>query len=261
VKNLALPKKREDGRIHAVGELVVASRDIQTEHFHTLKPVLDAVGSRQCLMISPLQRYIVGGCCQDVRHVANRLDRGYQEEQKQQLALLTRNLKGFLFNNRRPNVRVVDTMQDLIGFDNADMWCVDPVHHIEQVYRRIAGGVLKMAANQQDHDERVGEKRRRQDGQGDDTRQRRRGGFQEREDDQWRRLVESQNSYRGREGRQYERQYDRRSGEAEYSPMDGEGDFNDYNRSGGYEGRGRGGQRAFRGHRRPYSGGGGRKRF
>jgi hypothetical protein len=95
--------------------------------------------------------------------VANRLDRGFQEEQKQQLALLTRNLKSFLFNNRRANVRVVDTLQDLVGLDNADMWCVDPVHPIDQVYRRIAGGVLKMAANQQEHDERVGVKRRRQD--------------------------------------------------------------------------------------------------
>jgi hypothetical protein len=117
----ALPKKLGDGKYHAVGELVVASRDIQTEHFHAMKPILDVIGSRPCLIVSPLQRYVVGGCCQDVRHVANRLDRGYQDEQKQQLALLTRNLRAFLFNNRRPNVRVVDTLQDLAGFENADL--------------------------------------------------------------------------------------------------------------------------------------------
>jgi hypothetical protein len=86
----ALPKKLGDGKYHAVGELVVASRDIQNEHFHAMKPILDVIGSRPCLIVSPLQRYVVGGCCQDVCHVANRLDRGYQEEQKQQLALLTR---------------------------------------------------------------------------------------------------------------------------------------------------------------------------
>jgi hypothetical protein len=40
----ALPKKKEDSRFHAVGESVVASRDIQTGHFHALKLVLDAVG-------------------------------------------------------------------------------------------------------------------------------------------------------------------------------------------------------------------------
>jgi hypothetical protein len=114
-----------------------------------------------------------------------------------------------------------------------------------------------MAANQQEHDERVGEKRRRQDGQEDDNRQRRRGGYQQRESDQYRRPVESQNSYRGRD----ERQYDRRSGEAQYSPIGRDGDFEDNDMVGDYSGRGRGGQRGYRGHRRPYSGGGGRRRF
>jgi hypothetical protein len=157
-----LPKRMEDGNIHVNGDLVVASREVQTEHFNALKPMLDAIGKRQCLIVSPMQRYIVGGCCQDVRHVANWLDRGYQEQQKQQLSLLTRNLKAFLYNSRRANVRVVDVAQDLAGFDNADIWCVDPIHPIDSVYRRIAAGVLKMAMNMHEHEERAGTKRRRE---------------------------------------------------------------------------------------------------
>jgi hypothetical protein len=70
-------------------------------------------------------------------------------------------LKALLYNNRRWNICVVDMAQDLIGFDYADMWCVDPVHPVDQVYRRIAGGVLKMAANYQEHKEKASVKRRR----------------------------------------------------------------------------------------------------
>jgi hypothetical protein len=38
-------------------------------------------------------------------------------------------------------VKVADVGLDLQGFDNSDIWLVDPVHPIEQVYRRIASGV------------------------------------------------------------------------------------------------------------------------
>jgi hypothetical protein len=154
--------------------MVAASREVQTEHFNALRLVLDAIGKRPVLIVSLLQCYISAGCCQDVRHVANRLARGYQEEQKQQLALLTHNFKAYLFNNRRWNVCVVDVAQDLIGFDNADMWCMDPVHPIDQVYRRIAGGVLKMASNYREQEERASMKRRRPEGSEADEQQTRR---------------------------------------------------------------------------------------
>jgi hypothetical protein len=53
-----LPKRMEDGNIHVKGDLVVASREVQTEHFNALKPVFDAIGKRQCLIVSPMQRRI-----------------------------------------------------------------------------------------------------------------------------------------------------------------------------------------------------------
>jgi hypothetical protein len=143
-----------------------------------------------------MQQYILAGCCQDVRHVANRLDRGYQENQKQQLALLTRHLKAFLFNNRRANCRVVDVAQDLAGFDNSDMWCIDPVHLIDQVYRRIASGVLQMASNQTEHEERSAGKRRRPEGAENENRQPRRSWEYE---DKGRREYEDRSRYGDRD--------------------------------------------------------------
>jgi hypothetical protein len=257
----ALPKKLADGKFHVVGEMVVASRDIQTEHYNTLRPVLDAVGRIPCLIVAPLQRYIVAGCCDDVRHVANRLDRGFQDDQKQQLALLVRNLKAFLFNNRRGNMRVVDVAQDLVGFENADIWCVDPVHPIDQVYRRIASGVLKMAANQHQHDEATSGKRRRPEGGEGDEAQRRRPAEPQRrnwqdgghEDD---RAHSRRNWYEDR-GREEEAGDNRRPrefqnsrlGREEYyeDPAQGRGRYNSRGGRGLYHKRG-----SNRGWRRPY---------
>jgi hypothetical protein len=111
-----------------------------------------------------------------------------------------------------------------------------------------------MAANQQEHDERVGVKRRRQDSLDvEDTPHRRRGGIQQRGGDQYRRPNEPQHSYRGRG----DRHYDRRPCEAEYSHMvREEDDYHEYqmtgHRGGGY-GRG-GGRGGFSGQKRPYSG-------
>jgi hypothetical protein len=64
-----------DSKIHIMGEMVVACREVQSEHFNALCTVLDAIEKRPVLIVSPLQRYIVAGCCQYVRHVANTLDR------------------------------------------------------------------------------------------------------------------------------------------------------------------------------------------
>jgi hypothetical protein len=234
-----LPKRMEDGNIHVKGDLVVASREVQTEHFNALKPVFDSIGKRQCLIVSPMQRYIIGGCCQDVRHVANRLDRGYQEHQKQQHALLTRNLKAFLYNSRRANVRVVDVAQDLAGFDNADLWCVDPVHPIDSVYRRIAAGVLKMALNMHEHEERAGTKRRREGpDQADQHARRPREGntssrrtqeYQEDYRDGGQRPREYDYSRTGRDEQGYEQEFER--GDREYQGRGGSyfrGGYNPY---------------------------------
>jgi hypothetical protein len=53
-----LPTKGEDGNYHVKGDLVVCSYEQQTDHFNSLLPILDAVGKRPCLFVSPLPRYI-----------------------------------------------------------------------------------------------------------------------------------------------------------------------------------------------------------
>jgi hypothetical protein len=158
-----LPKKEADGRYHVKGELMVASYEQQTEHFHALKPILDTIGKRPCLIVSPLPSFIIDGCCKDARHVSNRLDPFFQDDQLDQLEGVRRHLKAYMFNHRRANVKIVDPAMELRGLENDDIWFVDPIHPIDPIYRRLAIAVITIAASVNEDQERAGTKRRRTD--------------------------------------------------------------------------------------------------
>jgi hypothetical protein len=133
-----------DGKYHVKGELMVASYDQQTDHFNALKPILDAIGKRPCLIVAPMPRFIIDGCCKDARHVSNRLDPFFQD-QLDQLDGVRRHLKAYMYNHRRENVKVVDPAMELRGLENEDIWFVDPIHPIDPIYMRLATAVITMA--------------------------------------------------------------------------------------------------------------------
>jgi hypothetical protein len=159
-----LPKKLDDGKYHICGDLVLCGAETQADHLQALRPILDAIGGRRpCLIVSPMPRYVIGGCCMDVRHVANRLERNFRSEMQWQLDGATKRIKNFLFHSNRRNMRVLDSCFDTRDLPNEDIWFVDPVHPIDPVYRLIASGVIKMAATLKNNDEKQDAKRRRAD--------------------------------------------------------------------------------------------------
>jgi hypothetical protein len=141
-----LPRRGEDGKFHIEGDLVVCFSDTQTEHLNTLRPVLDAVGRRPCIVISPMMRYVIEGCCQNPGHVSNRNERFYREDMQRQLDGVARNIKNFLFKTHRRNMRVLESTYNTRHLPNEDIWFCDPVHPIDSIYNQIAAGVVKMAA-------------------------------------------------------------------------------------------------------------------
>jgi hypothetical protein len=59
--------------------------DFKKSHFTTLRPILDGIGKRPCLIVTPMPRYVVASCCEDIKHVTIRLDRFYQVTMQRQL--------------------------------------------------------------------------------------------------------------------------------------------------------------------------------
>jgi hypothetical protein len=158
-----LPTKGKDGKFHVVGDLVVCSYEQQTEHFNHLLPILDAIGKRPCLFVSPLPLYIIDGCCKDAKHISNRLDPFFQDDQQDQLDGVRRHLKAYMFNHRRKNVKVVDVAMEMRGLENDDIWFIDPIHPIDPIYRRLANGVTTVAASFLEDQDQMEPKRRRTD--------------------------------------------------------------------------------------------------
>jgi hypothetical protein len=66
--------------------------------------------------------------------VANRLDPFFHGDLLDQLEVVKRHLKAYMFNHRRANVRIYDAGLDLKNLDDGDIWFTDPVHPIEPIY-------------------------------------------------------------------------------------------------------------------------------
>jgi hypothetical protein len=131
-----LARKGDDDIYHMEGDVQVCSRDIQYEHFDAIKPLLDIFDKKRTLILTPLPRYVVAGCCNNPEHCANIREPGYKTRMMQGLDDIKRNLRDYLFNKGKRNIRVVDPTMDLMGMVDAEIWDSDPIHPKEEVQTR-----------------------------------------------------------------------------------------------------------------------------
>jgi hypothetical protein len=84
--NLKMPAvKGHNGAYHVAGDLTIAAEERQFEMSILLSPLLDLVRDHRLLFISPILRYVTGGCCANLTHIPNRVQRGYRQELTQKL--------------------------------------------------------------------------------------------------------------------------------------------------------------------------------
>jgi hypothetical protein len=105
-----LPTKAADGKFHIVGDMVVCPGEVQLEHLNGLKPIFDVIDKRPCLMVMPMPRYVIEGCCGDNTHISNRSDRHFREDMTLQLEGLKNTLKHYLFTTGRRSYHIIDTL-------------------------------------------------------------------------------------------------------------------------------------------------------
>jgi hypothetical protein len=140
-----LPAQDDKGAYHIKGEVRVANRETQMEHYNALKPLFEVLEKRTTYLLTPLPRYVTNGCCSDPDHTINRADPEYKPKMMKDLDTLKRNYKDFIFRDGRRSMKILDPNVDLRGMEDDDIWGPDPVHPKNNVYQKIAEGIVKMA--------------------------------------------------------------------------------------------------------------------
>jgi hypothetical protein len=142
-----MPRQDPAGRFHLEGELRVCASDVQEDQFRALKPIFDVLGRKKCILVAPIPRYVVAGCCGSSGHVTNRLEPYYLEDMQMQLDGYRRHLKEHLFIAGRKNIRLYDPSHDLRRFTTEQTWDEDPIHPTKEVLSKMADSLVAMVDN------------------------------------------------------------------------------------------------------------------
>jgi hypothetical protein len=152
-------QKEQDGNFHLVGEVTLCPKESQQEHFSAIKPLLEATGKKRYILITPLPRYVVAGCCLNPEHCLNRRFQDFKQHTLNSLDMMRRNFKDFLYFAGMRSVKVLDPCMDIRGMEDDEVWGTDPIHRQPLVYSKIVTGVVKMTNNMAESEH----KRRRTD--------------------------------------------------------------------------------------------------
>ena len=152
-----LPSRQaQGGKYHIDGELVVAPKELFLPYLKNCLPVLRAGGTVRKLLLTPLPRYWLGGCCEDVDHIPNRMEESYEDELFTGVDKLRRFTKDFVHMNKLTSVTVLNTVQmmgELKGGRStssemreevAEKWGPDPVHPAQPCYDALAKSILAL---------------------------------------------------------------------------------------------------------------------
>jgi hypothetical protein len=145
--DLKMPVRDQSGVYHVKGDLTLASKSALSQLFYTIRPMLATARGRNMLLCAPLPRYLVGGCCTDQSHVANRSNPRFEPNMIKELKETSEHLRDFLFTSGYRQVKVLELAVSWRGKETNQLWGDDPVHPNEEAYGLLAEGVLKMIMN------------------------------------------------------------------------------------------------------------------
>ena len=137
-------KRDKDRKFHVIGDLVIAGKEAQYKLYKALRPALIAAGSGPIIIITPLQRYISKGCCDDITHVTNRSSPDFIQELDKSLAGTRANMRSFVFTDNLRRVSVVNPAPLFEGLSATECWDeADPVHPLPAVTRELAKIIIR----------------------------------------------------------------------------------------------------------------------
>ena len=139
--SLIPPKRDTDGTYHVVGESVLAPREMQQRTFKQLLPALQPDDSGYKILVAPLPRYLLGGCCSKPDHSTNTKGGNYKREAEAEIYNCKSNLKDMSYTSGLKNTRVVSTWHIVKNLEKT--WSKDNIHLSGEGYAAVAEAVLE----------------------------------------------------------------------------------------------------------------------
>ena len=133
--------RRPAGDYHIDGDLVLAPKELQYTTFCCAKPFFEEAGSRKQIVITSIPRYLVDGCCEDLRHGSNRKEADFRPDLELAVMEVRKNVRDFCFRQGIRNTRVVGPWRELK--EQGDQVWRDAVHLTDSSYGIIANLVLQ----------------------------------------------------------------------------------------------------------------------
>jgi hypothetical protein len=130
-----LPRRGNDGKFHAPGELKVIEKDSLRDLFMMLQPVFRAIKGFTGIILSSLPRYLWHRCCKNPTHITNSELPTFANDMGRGLKDLTVNLRNMIFMRKLRSLSVMNIVESLGLVPDADGHTMD----IERVLM-IGGG-------------------------------------------------------------------------------------------------------------------------
>jgi hypothetical protein len=110
------------------GEIRVAGRDTQMDHFRALHPLFEILKQHKILLVTPLHRWQLLQQQRSAGHGTKRASPDFKKMMAEDLDSMKCNLKDFVFREGNRSVKHLDPNVDLRGLEESNIWGADPVH-------------------------------------------------------------------------------------------------------------------------------------
>jgi hypothetical protein len=149
-----IPCRRElnSSTYHIDGDLVLQPFEALERSFEDCKPIFEACREHKTVILSPMPRYIMAGCCQDEEHAPNRRDTNFRSFLISGLERTKKNLKMLADKAVLGNCTVYNPLWLIAGpkkKSEAEIlqiieegWGNQPVHPENATYAKLAGSVV-----------------------------------------------------------------------------------------------------------------------
>ncbi len=104
----SLPFK-SNGKYHLAGKVVTTPPEIFKKIVQAIAPIIQAKGSKPCIILPPLPRYLFARCCSDSGHCTNANDSDYQSQLMSGFVRLKNELIKHLVSLGVTNFKVMDS--------------------------------------------------------------------------------------------------------------------------------------------------------